>query len=483
MRYDPLFLAATVMASVLLFGSVEPWAAGLIGLAVTVYFNIRVHDARFLDGMGRPSKGPRWKKEIIWGKESGPRIPWRVFAFSWRGGMLISAAGFMAVSLLGLAPLPVRTIAFFSKKGYGLIEGLSLQPPAWHTLSLDGHQSVEALLRLAICAMVFIIAERAGRDRKALKRTFSILSFFGFGLVVFAVIQKSTWDGRLYWFRALRYGRHPFGPFVNRNHFAGFMGMLIPPGLALAFEARRPAKTVLYALLAAVMAAGLFYSLSRGGIISFFASMLVFLAMARPKSGRPGNRAVYYAVFCFFAIALLFYVFYGGISPLLGRFEEGGLSFGTRLKVWEAALRAAWDFKWFGTGLGTFREIFPLYNPGLQKTFDFAHNDYINLVVETGLWGFFFLLVFFASFARGVYNYYGRQKPSYLTAGLLASVAYMLVHSFLDFNLHIPSNAITFSVVAGFATARIHLRGGGARPGGREDFDGTSACPNGKRIY
>ncbi len=449
---DALFLACTIMFSVLLFGSVEPWASGLAGAAVTIYFNVRARDP----GFWRYACGQQMP-----GSQNGKGEPLaRIFLISWRGWMGIWAAGFFVLGLLCLVPLPVSVVAFFSKREYGFLKSLSLGPRAWHSLSMDGHEGTGALIWLGVCAMVFIIAERAGRDRRALKRALSALSFFGFGLVVFAVIQKSAWDGRIYWLRAVRDTGHPFGPFVNRNHFAGFMGMLIPPGLALALEARRPGKTLLYAVVTAVMAAGLFYSLSRGGVASFFASMLVFVFL--PADGarkrRPGKRIVYYA--CIFAVPMLFYVLYAGVSPLVARFEAGGLTFGTRLKVWKAAMRAAWDFKWFGSGLGTFKEIFPLYNPDLQKTFDFAHNDYINLAVETGISGLLLAALFFASFARGVYNYYVRRRPSFLTAGLLSSVAYMLVHSFVDFNLHIPSNSITFAAFAGFAASRL---GGGGK--------------------
>ncbi len=471
---DALFLACTIMASVLLFGSAEPWAAGLAGAAVTIYFNIRARDPGFFwpaTATGDSAPGELQRRGEAW-----PLV--RMFRrISWREGMCICAAGFFVLELLCLAPLPVSVIAFFSKKEYGLIESLPLVPRAWHSLSMDGHEGLEALLWLAVCTMVFIIAERAGRDKGALKRAFSALAFFGFGLVVFAVIQKSTWDGRIYWLRPVRDVGHPFGPFVNRNHFAGFIGMLVPPSLALALEARRPGKTLLYALMGAVMAAGLFYSLSRGGVVSFFASMLVFafLAAGRPRRRRPGRRAVYYAGLFVFLVCMLFYVLYAGISPLVVRFEQGGLTLGTRLKVWQAALRAVWDFKWLGTGLGTFREIFPLYNPDLQKTFDFAHNDYINLAVETGISGLLLAALFFASFARGVYNYYVRRRPSLFTAGLLSSVAYMLVHSFVDFNLHIPSNSITFAAIAGFSASRIHRSGEGWVKG-RGKGDGAKAA-------
>lgn len=437
-KADCLFLVVVIVVSVLLFGSVESWAAGLVGSAIVIYFNVRLYGFFIFNSAG---SGP--------GAGQGVCKTGRA-AVSWQGAMVLSAAGFFLLVLLELAPLPPVLIRALRPQGYGLIG--PFYSPAWHwrCLSVNAYETLLALIRFVIYCLVFLMAAHAGSDRRALKGTLSVLSLFGFALTMFAITQKSAGNGRIYWVRELREGGSMFGPFVNRDHFAGFMGMVFPLPLALALEARRMQKRAFYLFLALICAIGIIYSLSRGGIISFFISGLFFFFLAK-RRGR-GKPALYLTAF---SAALLLCMLYFGLSPVMDRFGTEGLSPGTRFQVWGAALRAAWDFRWTGTGLGTFRDIFPLYNPGIQRVFDFAHNDYINLAVETGLPGLFIALVFFACFARGTYNYIKRYRTSFLTAGLVASVTYMLVHSFFDFNLHIPSNAITFAVIAGFAASRI----------------------------
>lgn len=89
---------------------------------------------------------------------------------------------------------------------------------------------------------------------------FRILVYFGFGLAIFAIIQKATWNGKLYWFRELSLGGEPFGPFVNRNHYAGFINMLIPLSLGLAVMRRSRGKQTLFGFFGIIMAVSLFIS-------------------------------------------------------------------------------------------------------------------------------------------------------------------------------------------------------------------------------
>ncbi|MDA8388054.1 MAG: O-antigen ligase family protein [Nitrospiraceae bacterium] len=449
---DALFLSVLITAAVLLFGSVEAWALALVGGAIVVYFNFRLYRmqaAPFQSGGGRI-------------------VP---------AGMRLSMAGFAALVLIQLIPIPLSAIReVFSRPEYGFLKELSLSTPGgaapWHSLSIDADETIRAAVRFLLYVMVFFVAFLAGGNRRALKRAFSILAFFGLAMTVFAIIQKAAWNGRIYWFRALRNGGSPFGPFVNRDHFAGFEGMVFPLGLALALETRRVEKALLYVFVSAVTAVGIFYSLSRGGIVSFMVSGLVFLLLVRIK--KSGGKPVYFLAL--FAAAFAVYIACLGISPVIGRFETGGVSSSQRLLIWRGALGAARDFKWSGTGLGTFREIFPLYNPGLQPRVDFAHNDYINLAVETGLPGLLLALIFFASLGKAVYNCFREGRVPYLLCGLLASVSYMLVHSMFDFNLHIPANAITFSAVTGFLAAGI--QDGGFHEGGKEiDGGGLNRHP------
>jgi O-antigen ligase len=276
---------------------------------------------------------------------------------------------------------------------------------------------------------------------------------FGFVLAVFAIIQKSNWNGRIYWFRHIPGVAAPFGPFVNRNHFAGFVGMLIPLGLGIVSEMKGSEKRLLYLFMTVIMAVGVVLSLSRGGILSMLASLAFFSALVFMRKQR-GKKPVFY-IWLFFSVFLL-YAFYMGAGPFLERLSSEGVTDKLRLAAWKGTLGAYRDFWLLGTGLSTFRDVFPAYDQGLKAFFQYAHNDYLQLIMETGSLGGALALWFLISLSRGTARLYRLQKASYISIGIAASIFYMLVHSFFDFNLHIPSNAITFSMLLGFMAAFVY---------------------------
>lgn len=445
---DSLFLSLLVIGSVLLFGSVEAWSLLLAGSAILLYFNLRLRLPAGSAGLAGA-------------------------VFHLPDGMKLSAAGFLILVFFQLVPLPVPLIIkIFSPREYFFLRELSFTgggSPAWHSLSIDSYRTMAAAVRLVLYMMVFSIALMAAGDRGALSRALSVLAFFGLALTVFAVVQRAASNGRIYWFRTPRSGGLPFGPFVDRDDFAGFEGMVFPLGLALALEMRRAEKALLLVFASAVAAAGIFCSRSRGGVLGMSASFFVFLLLAylKGRKRKPGRNAVF--LISFFAAGLIFLLARIGVSAVLDRFAPGMLAADQRMAIWKGALAAAMDFKWFGTGLGTFRDIFPPYNPGIQQEVSFAHNDYLNLAVETGMAGLMAVLIFFASFAKGVYNCFRKGNARYITCGLAASVAHMLVQSLFDFNLHIPSNAIAFSVIAGFLAASVRAEGAIMEEGGWSD--------------
>src|SRR3981081_1017538 len=114
---------------------------------------------------------------------------------------------------------------------------------------------------------------------------------------------------------------------------------------------------------------------------------------------------------------------------------------------------------WTGTGLGTLPIVFPAYESLYDAKFvNHAHNDYLEMLADTGLIGglccasflgiFFFcslnqLLVTDKSFAAALH-----------LSGLVACCGF-LVHSLVDFNLHMPGNALLFFLMAHLATAQI----------------------------
>ena len=410
-----------VAVSVLMFGSVEPWAFAVSASVTVAGFNFLAI---------RDWSGLRQMQGSI-----------RLLSFAF--------AGFFSICFLQLVPLPLSVLKVLSPAKYQLCAQIGVMGASG--ISFYNYDSLNATLRLAVYAMVFLLALNAGKDRAGALRTIKILVLFGFLLALFAIIQEATWNGKIYWFRSLSHGRVPFGPFANRNHFAGFIGMLIPLGMGLGLEIRRTEETLIYLFFSLIMALSLFYSLSRGGIISLSISTVffLFLAIMRKISGK-SKRILYIGLFLSLLLSLLLYL---GIEPILARFAEMGISDEGRLMVWKAAIKAIKDYPLMGTGIGSFRYIYPIYNPGMQMKFLYAHNDYLQLLVETGFAGTLFAGLFLITVLAGILRCYRNGNASFLMAGLTSSLLYISVHSLFDFNLHIPSNAVTLSVVLGLLVA------------------------------
>ena len=159
------------------------------------------------------------------------------------------------------------------------------------------------LLKYSALLALFFLCVQSYRTREHWHGFVWFLLVLGFGVSLFAILQHFTFNGKLYWVRELRYGGIPFGPYVNRNHFAGLMELLIPPGLAiLILRAERRDQLPLVTLFTLLPIGALFLSASRGGIMSFLAEMgllaiLIILRrrekkeLAAAASGRNSGRS------------------------------------------------------------------------------------------------------------------------------------------------------------------------------------------------
>src|SRR5262249_11990439 len=118
-------------------------------------------------------------------------------------------------------------------------------------------------------------------SRRRLIALGGLLTIFGLALAIFALVQHFTWNGKLYWFRPNTVSTSAFGPFVNHNHFAGYMELLIPLpiGLIMSGAVRRETR-LLYGFAAAAMGIALVASLSRGGMISLAAALVFLILMS-----------------------------------------------------------------------------------------------------------------------------------------------------------------------------------------------------------
>jgi len=320
------------------------------------------------------------------------------------------------------------------------------------------------LLRWSAYALLFFLAVQSFQTKEHVKQFIWFLLSLGFVVSLFGLVQYFTFNGKLYWCVSLPPGVSPFGPFVNPNHFAGFVELTAPLGLAMLFFPSRRREEVPLLLLFTILPIGaVFFSASRSGIIVVvleFALLAFFFQVHRMRR-KQLVRAT--------AIGLLAggMILWLGVTKALERFEllaHQGVSRELRVAMDEDTWVIFQDHPLTGTGLGTLIAVYPRYESFYNgTTVDHAHNDFLELLSDTGLVGgvcgaLFIGLLFRRGFANFQVAAGGSARA--LVAGPLVGCAGMLLHSFVDFNLHIPSNALIFLLLASLATKALRFAPG-----------------------
>jgi len=323
---------------------------------------------------------------------------------------------------------------------------------------------IELLKYTALLALFFLCAQ-SYRKLEHWHGFVWFLLILGFAVSVFAILQHFTFNGKLYWVREIQFGGIPFGPYVNRNHFAGLVELLIPPGLAiLILRAERRDQLPLVALFTLFPIGALFLSASRGGIISFLGEigLLAFLILFRRREGRELAAAGLVVVL---AIAFVSWLGIGRALERFASYKTLEVSEGRRIEMLQGTWRIFLDHPIAGTGLGTLQEVFPLYETIYDGLIvNHSHNDYAEVLAETGVIGGLCGLAFLVLLAwTGWKNIVAEKEVMNLAyhAGALVACFGLLIHATVDFNFHIPSNALIFLLQAALATSpalRLHLR-------------------------
>lgn len=298
--------------------------------------------------------------------------------------------------------------------------------------------------------IVLLIAAECVRDEDARKKFILVFTLFGALFALFAIAQDFTSGGKLFWTRTPQFGGSIYGSYVNRDHYAGLMEMLVPIPVVLSLgHLLHGAKRVLAGFCAGLMASTIFLSGSRGGMIAFVAEMALLAALIFGKQ-RSTRRTTAYVGLCFFTVALIVYLSKGQV---LGRFAD--MSPDARLFITKDSIPIFLKRPVLGWGLGTFPTIYPQYRSFYATKFvNAAHNDYAQLLVETGLLGFALMLWFlFRLYRQGLppSRRWDVKWDRALSLAALIGCTGILLHSFVDFNLQIPANASMFYVLCALA--------------------------------
>ena len=379
----------------------------------------------------------------------------------WARGILETAAGFLFifwafVFLLSkkekdiaapaiLFPLVAFTLVVIVQ----LVFRLTASPFTTHT-------ELQLLLSMLI---LFFLTAQAFRTLGEWRSFAWFVMIFAFLVAGLGILQHLTFNGKLYWFREMHYGGIPFGPYVNRNHFAGFAELVLPMAFVpLLLGKVRRERLAIVALLAIIPLSALLLSASRGGIISLGAELaFLMLVLALRKKG--GRNLLIAGTVLLLAFLMVSWV---GINEVLSRFsslQTMEVKNEKRTSMRHGAWHIFLDHPVIGTGLGTLQQVYPPYETRYDgKVVNHAHNDYLEALAETGIAGGLccaaFVLTLFISGLRFL------QAGNDSFANTLRLCGWtgcwgLLVHSLVDFNLHIPANLLLFLLMSLLATADI----------------------------
>lgn len=325
-----------------------------------------------------------------------------------------------------------------------------------------GYLTKIEILKLSALALLLFLVVQAFESVEDWRDFLWFVLALGFAASVLGILQHFTFNGKLYWFRELRYGGIPFGPYVNRNHFAGFVELVIPMGLSvLLLRAEDRDRRPLVALLTLVPVGALFLSASRGGIAALFleAGLVAVLGFLR---GYGRNQAVGGALLLLVAAGFVVWL---GAGRALQRFEtyrKLEVSEARRAEMLGDSWRIFLDHPALGTGLGTLEDVFPRYETLYDGTVvNHTHNDYVEVLAETGVIGGLICATFLSLFFAAGWKRIAEAKnhlPLALHIGAFSSCCALLAHSLIDFNLHIPSNALLFLIQSVLAASAIPVK-------------------------
>jgi O-antigen ligase len=314
------------------------------------------------------------------------------------------------------------------------------------------------LLKLAAYLLIFFLSTQVFRERRDLATLLWYLTFLCFAVSLLGIVQYFTSEAKIYGFVTLTAGGNPFGPFVNRNHFAGFVELILPAGLALmVFRGLRRDMIPMMGLLTIVPVGAIILSGSRGGIVSFAFEVIVLALLARFRKTPERSRLVALAIVGFAALALVIWLGAGSAIERFSTLRPGDVTLSRRASMVRGAAHIFFDHPIKGVGLGSLVAVYPRYETHYDGyVVDHVHNDYMELIAEMGilggLCGFAFLWILFRD-ARNCFTAEQGHFSRAIHAGAIAALCGLLLHSLVDFNLHIPSNALLFLLQAYLATS------------------------------
>ena len=351
-----------------------------------------------------------------------------------------------------------------------------------HPLSINPHKTWVGLTCLAGFGLLLLGLAR-GLDGRHLRVLAPGIVVLGVVMSMIGIVQKALWTGKVYGFwEPINKGAVAFGPFINRNHFAGWMLLALPvavgyfasqvargmvgvqPGWrnrVVWFSTPDASRAVLSGFSILVMGFALALTLSRSGIACFLLAMLLsafYVLRRQGGSARERLLGTYLVVVFVAAVA------WAGIDTIGARFAQVDWALAGRAGAWADAWRIHRMFPWFGTGLNTYGSATLLFQEFEKATAHYveAHNDYLQLLVEGGWLVAVPAAVLIGLFAREVRRRFREARDDrtgyWLRVGAVTGIIAIAFQEMVEFSLQMPGNAVLFTVLCAIAIRRASVK-------------------------
>ncbi|MBN3040041.1 MAG: O-antigen ligase family protein [Candidatus Omnitrophica bacterium] len=351
---------------------------------------------------------------------------------------------FLLIVLLQCLPLPLPIIKIISPQTAYLFENFlpnefSTSP---HALSIYPAITKEGLIQFISYLSIFFLTINTIKTRKQFERIFLFIIAWAVVLNLYGAIKR-------YFFNAeSAFGLSTFG---NQNHFAGYMVLITPLAAGYAIYCKNFYKKLFFSFLCAMLAAGIFFSLSRAALLSLICSFFLMTGvffLAKKTKWRRNVKTVFLIIIII--IVLLTAISLESMRQKLSITHRG---LNERIIRFKDALDLAKNFLFFGVGLGNFRYIFTRYRTFFSDQLQFyLHNDHLQLLVEVGLAGLISYCLFFFYVLRSIVNQlFSRRDPlvKNMLLGGICGIFALLLDSFFDLDFHIPAIAFMFWFLLG----------------------------------
>jgi O-antigen ligase len=310
-----------------------------------------------------------------------------------------------------------------------------------------------AMLYVAYGLLCFLITQSLRRTSQVKLLTMTVCIYAG-AVALFALIQGLSGTTNLYWIHTPLSRGWIYGPYVNHNHYAGLMEMLVPFPLVVALSHQsRSWQRSMAAATAALIATTIFLSGSRGGMAALAIEITIVGAILL-RGEKPGHATTTIGIFLVIVVALLVWLGGGELVDRMSSIRSEAhteVSGGTRLDIDRDGLHMFAQKPVLGWGLGTFPEIYPQFRTFYTNFFiNAAHNDYVQLLVETGVLGFALMIwLLVCVYRNGIKKLkdWPRDTNGAIAVAAMLGITGILFHSLVDFNLQIPANAAIFYVL------------------------------------